>query len=66
MQDVKVKEQAVEVAKQKLDLADFALPYPLVEIDGKPVSRLFVQRDALPTPSGPSSQAFRVHPTDNR
>ena len=43
------------------DLADFALPYPLIEIDGKPVSRLFVQRDALPTPGGPSSQAFSVH-----
>ena len=42
------------------NLADFTVPYPLIEVDGKPVSRLFVQREALPTPTGPSSQAFSV------
>ena len=41
-------------------LADFAVPYPLIEVDGRPVSRVFIQREALPTPSGPSSQAFSV------
>ena len=42
------------------DLADFAVPYPLIEVDGGPVSRVFIQREALPAPSGPSSQAFSV------
>ena len=42
------------------DLADFAVPYLLIEVDGKPVSRVFIQREALPTPSGPGSQAFSV------
>jgi len=42
------------------DLADFSLPYPLIEVNGKPVSRLFIQREALPTPRSPSSQAFCV------
>jgi hypothetical protein len=42
------------------DLADFTLPYPLIEVDGKPVSRAFILREALPTPRGPSSQAFSV------
>jgi hypothetical protein len=42
------------------DLADFAVPYPLIEVDGRPANRVFIQREALPTPSGPSSQAFSV------
>ena len=42
------------------DLADFTLPYPLIEVDNRAVSHLFVQRETLPPPSGPSSQAFRV------
>ncbi len=42
------------------DLADFTLPYPLIEVDGKTVSRVFVQRDAMPTPTGPSSSSFGV------
>ena len=41
-------------------LADFADPYTLIEVDGVPVSRVFIQREALPTPSGPGSQAFSV------
>jgi hypothetical protein len=28
------------------DLADFTVPYPLIEVDGKPVSHLFVQQEA--------------------
>ena len=43
------------------DLADFTVPYPLLEVDGKPVSHLFIQRDALPSPAGPSSRAFSVN-----
>ena len=43
------------------DLADFTLPYPLIEVDGKPVSHLFIQKDALPSPSGPGSRAFSVN-----
>ena len=43
------------------DLADFTVPYPLLEVDGKPVSRLFMQKDALPAPSGPSSRVFSVN-----
>jgi hypothetical protein len=42
------------------DLADFTVPYPLIEVGGNPVSHLFVQREALPTPTGPRSQAFSV------
>ncbi len=42
------------------NLADFTVPYPLIEVDGNPVSHLFAQREALPTPTGPSSQAFSV------
>ena len=42
------------------DLAEFTLPYPLIEVDGKTVSRLFVQHEALPTPAGPSSSSFAV------
>ena len=42
------------------DLADFTVPYPLVEVDGRTVSRLFVQQEALPTATGPSSSAFRI------
>ena len=41
-------------------LADFAVPYPLIEIDGQPVSRIFVQKESLPKPSGPSSRTFEV------
>ena len=43
------------------DLAEFTVPYPLLEVDGKPVSHLFIQRDALPSPAGPSSRAFSVN-----
>ncbi len=43
------------------DLADFTVPYPLIEVDGKPVSHLFIQKDALPSPSGPSSRVFSVN-----
>lgn len=42
------------------DLADFALPYPLIEVDGKPVSRMFLQWEAMPAPGGPGSQVFSV------
>ena len=42
------------------DPADFAVPYPLIEVDGRPVSRVFIQQEALPTPSGSSSQAFSI------
>jgi len=41
-------------------LADFAVPYPLIEVDGHPASRVFIQREALPAPSGPGSRAFCV------
>jgi len=47
------------------DLADFTVPYPLIEVDGKPVSRVFIHREALPTPSGLGSQAFCVSPESN-
>ena len=42
------------------DLADFAVPYPLIEVDGKPVSRVFVQWEAMPTPGGPKFQSVCV------
>ncbi len=45
------------------DLVDFAAPYPLIEVDGKLASRLFIQREALPTPTGPSSLALSVGKT---
>lgn len=42
------------------DLVDFTVPYPLIEVEGKQVSRVFIQRDALPPPGGPGSGVFRV------
>ncbi len=47
------------------DLADFAVPYPLIEVEGRSVSRMFVQREALPTPSGPESHSFGVEADRN-
>jgi hypothetical protein len=35
-------------------------PHLLIEDDGKPVSRIFIQREALPTPTEPRSQGFSV------
>ena len=42
------------------DPADFAVPYPLIEVDGKPVSRGFIQRETLLSPSDPSFQSFSI------
>ena len=42
------------------DIADFTVPYPLVEVDGQMVSKVFVQKEAMPAPTGPSSQAFSL------
>ena len=42
------------------NLAEFTLPYPLLEVQGKTISHLFIQRDALPPPTGPAASGFRI------
>ena len=42
------------------DLADFTVPYPLIEVDGKLTSKVFIQREALPVPEGPNANGFSV------
>ena len=42
------------------DLAEFTLPYPLIQVEGRMVSHLFIQRDALPPPAGPVASGFNI------
>ena len=42
------------------DLADFTVPYPLIEVRGRLVNREFIQRDSLPSPGGPGSGGFSI------
>ena len=43
------------------DLADFTVPYPVIEIEISPASRLFIQRETLPAPDGPGSRTFSIN-----
>ena len=42
------------------DLEEFTVPYPLIEVEGKLVSQVFIQKEALPKPTGPCFGAFSV------